>query len=94
MIFFLTGSRAFIVNIAILIWAARWLAAVYHSRLIALLGTILFGVALSALADFTVAYGVDGYDRSIQAVLERAAISGALAMIVGYLAIRQSAKKS
>ena len=94
MIYFLTGALAFIVDIAILIWAARWLAAVYQSRIIAILGTAIVGVVLSVLADFTVTYSVDGYDRSIQAVIERRIMSGLLAMIVGYLAIRQPAKNS
>jgi hypothetical protein len=93
LIYFFTGALAFIVNVAILIWAARWLAAIYQSRLIAIAGTVFVGVMLSVLADFTVAYSVDGYDRSIQAVIERGIMSGLLAIIVGYLAVRQLAKK-
>jgi hypothetical protein len=94
LIYFLTTALAFIVNVAILVWAARRLAAVYQNRLIAILGTVFVGVALSVLSDFTVAYSVDGYDRSIQAVIERGAMSGLLAIIVGYVAIRQPKRNS
>jgi len=89
LIYFLTSALAFIVNVAILIWAARWLATVYQNRLIAILGAVFVGLVLSVLSDFTVAYSVDGYDRSIQAVIERGVMSGLLATIVGYLAVRK-----
>jgi len=86
----LIGALAFVVNVAmLLIWAARWLAAVYQSRLVAILGTVFVGIMLSVTADFTVAYSVDGYDRSILGVIERGIMSGLLAMIVGFVAIRQ-----
>jgi fructose-specific phosphotransferase system IIC component len=90
----LTGALAFIVNVAILIWVARWLSAIHRSRLIAILGTFFVGVVLSVVADFTVAFSVDGYDRSIQAIIERGIMSGLLAMIVGYLVVRRAAKNS
>jgi hypothetical protein len=93
LIYFLTAALAFIVNIAILIWTTRWLAVIYQSRFIAILETVFVGIALSVLADFTVAYSVDGYDRSVHAVIERGIMSGFLATIVGYLAIRQPAKR-
>jgi fructose-specific phosphotransferase system IIC component len=90
----LTGALAFIINVAILIWVARWLAAILRSRLIAILGTCFVGVVLSVVADFTIAYSVDGYDRSIQAIIERGTMSGLLAMIVGYLVVRRAPKNS
>jgi hypothetical protein len=92
LLYFLTSALGFLLNIAIVIWAARWLATSYQSRLVALVGAGFVGIALSVVADFTLVYSVDGYDRSMQAVIERGIMGGLLAMIVGYLAIRRRAK--
>jgi hypothetical protein len=86
----LTQLLAFIVTIVMVVATTRRLAI--HNKPIAILGAAVAGALLSIISDFTVAYGVDGYDRTVKAVVERAVIGGVLAMIVGYFSLRSSPK--
>jgi hypothetical protein len=88
LIYYLTSASAFVVSLAILIWAARWLMVVFNRRSIAILGVGVVGVALSIIQDFTITFGIEHYDRTFQAVVERAAVGGVIAMVIGYFSIR------
>lgn len=90
MLYFLAEALGFVLTVWIIVWAAEWLVIIYESRLIAISGAAFVCMVLSVIMDFTLACSEEGYDRSLQAIIERSITGGLIAAIVAYFVVRKA----
>lgn len=73
----------FVLNIAVIIVAARW-AAHRTSRVRAILFASAASCLYSVISDFSIHYAVPDFDRSLKAVIVNALVSAALGYGVSF----------
>jgi O-antigen/teichoic acid export membrane protein len=90
----LTQLIAFAVSFAIVTAVARWTMRSWGRVSIVLTATAVAGALWSVFTDFTFAYADPEWDRSAEAVIQRALLMAVISMILGYFVCGELEKSS